>query len=125
MQYRAPELILKMKQFSIGVDIWSIGCIFAELLTGNVLFHGISDFQNLLRMVYYLGKPSIENWKALINCGEIYNVLPDLEYTGFGEIGENNDFIDDADIEFLSKMLRFNPANRLTCKELLLDPYLN
>lgn len=45
--YRAPELLVGDRNYGKAVDVWAIGCIFVELLTGNPLFTGDSDYETL------------------------------------------------------------------------------
>ena len=52
--YRAPEILLGGKQYSTPVDIWSIGCIFAEMMTRKPLFPGDSEIDQLFRIFRYL-----------------------------------------------------------------------
>merc|ERR1711977_504984 len=56
--YRAPELLLGIKEYSTFIDVWSIGCIFGEFLLMNPLFPGKSDMDELNRIFKLLGTPS-------------------------------------------------------------------
>lgn len=55
--YRAPELLLGEKQYGTGVDIWALGCLFIEMLTGVPLFPGDNDIDTLFRIVQSSGSP--------------------------------------------------------------------
>ncbi len=59
--YRAPELLLGTTSYSTAVDIWSAGCIFAEMITGRPLFAG-TETDQLLRVMKVLGTPTEEAW---------------------------------------------------------------
>ena len=52
--YRAPEILLGSQRYSTPVDIWSIGCIFAEMVTKRPLFHGDSEIDQLFRIFRYV-----------------------------------------------------------------------
>ena len=56
--YRPPEILLGNRQYSAAVDIWSAGCIFAEMLEGKPLFAGISQIDQLFQIFSKLGSPS-------------------------------------------------------------------
>lgn len=53
--YRAPELLVGDVQYGVQVDVWAIGCIFAELLSSQPLFPGDTDLDQLYRIMKYIG----------------------------------------------------------------------
>ncbi|URE34580.1 hypothetical protein MUK42_07525 [Musa troglodytarum] len=63
--YRAPEMLLGATHYSTPVDMWSIGCIFAELVTTHALFPGDSELQQLLYIFRLLGTPTEEVWPGV------------------------------------------------------------
>uniref|UniRef100_A0A915ECE4 Protein kinase domain-containing protein n=1 Tax=Ditylenchus dipsaci TaxID=166011 RepID=A0A915ECE4_9BILA len=72
--YRAPEVLLSAPRYSAGVDIWSIGCIFAEMARKKPLFQGDSEIDQLFRIFKILSTPTEEKWKNLSH-------LPDFKST--------------------------------------------
>lgn len=65
--YRAPEILLGGRQYSTGVDMWSVGCIFAEMCTRKPLFPGDSEIDEIFKIFRYVpcpGKPTMSNWRA-------------------------------------------------------------
>lgn len=70
--YRAPELLLGAPLYSTPVDVWSAGCILAELATGQPLFRGDSEIGQLLAIFRLLGTPTEGSWPGV--CG-----LPDWQ----------------------------------------------
>jgi len=58
LRYRPPEMLLGTNKYSFSVDIWSIGCIFAEILTGNPLFTGSTEMDQMLRILESVNTPS-------------------------------------------------------------------
>ncbi|GFZ10569.1 cyclin-dependent kinase B2;1 [Actinidia rufa] len=60
--YRAPEVLLGATHYSTAVDMWSVGCIFAELITKQALFPGDSELQQLLHIFRLLGTPNEQVW---------------------------------------------------------------
>ncbi len=63
--YRSPEILLGAKCYSTPIDIWSIGCILAEMLTGRPFFCGESEFEQLLAIFRVLGTPNMKNWPSI------------------------------------------------------------
>jgi serine/threonine protein kinase len=59
---RSPELLYGAKHYGVGVDMWAIGCILAELLLRAPLFPGENDLQQLDRIFRILGTPDESNW---------------------------------------------------------------
>ena len=56
--YRAPEILLGVRHYSTPVDVWSIGCIFAEMINGKPLFPGDSEIDELFKIFKILGTPN-------------------------------------------------------------------
>lgn len=69
--YRPPEILLGSKHYSTAVDLWSVGCIFAEMLTMKPLFPGESQIDQLFCIFRILGTPTEERWPGV-------STLPDF-----------------------------------------------
>lgn len=68
--YRPPELLLNAANTDCSVDVWSLGCLFAELMLGTPLFKGCSDLDQIRKIVDVLGSPSTTNWPVRsCSCG--------------------------------------------------------
>jgi cyclin-dependent kinase len=113
--YRAPEVLLGASHYSTPVDIWSVGCIFAELSRKSPLFPGDSELQQLLHIFRLLGTPTEEVWPGVSTLRDwhdyphwqpqnISRVVPDLDPQG---------------VNLLSSMLQINPAKRISAKAAL------
>lgn len=76
--YRAPELLLCSKEYSTPIDVWSVGCIFAEFLSMTALFPGKSELDQLNRIFKDLGTPNEKIWEG-------YNELPAVQKMTFTE----------------------------------------
>jgi cyclin-dependent kinase 2 len=63
--YRAPEVLLGQKEYSLGVDIWAIGCIFAELVEKKPLFCGDSEIDQIFKIFQFHGTPTIKDWQNI------------------------------------------------------------
>ena len=80
--YRAPELIFGSKQYDFSVDVWSAGCVIAEMIGGQQLFRGEDPFKQLLEIVKKLGTPS-EIEVAAMNPDYQQKPLPKVIGSGF------------------------------------------
>ncbi|KAM7276256.1 hypothetical protein ACFE04_018122 [Oxalis oulophora] len=121
--YRAPELCGSFfSKYTPAVDIWSIGCIFAELLTGKPLFPGKNVVHQLDLVTDFLGTPSAEciakirNEKAKRYLGSLKQKPP----TPFTERFPD---ADPTALRLLKRLLAFDPSDRPTAEEALADPY--
>ena len=63
--YRAPELIFGSTDYSTMIDVWSQGCVFAELLIGTPIFPGSSGVDQLVEIIKVLGTPTKEELKSM------------------------------------------------------------
>lgn len=118
--YRAPEILLGGKQYSTGVDMWSIGCIFVEMCNRKPLFPGDSEIDQIFRIFRIFGTPTEETWPDV-------NYLPDFKPTFPKWAPKNlNDTVPslDADgINLLEQLLVYDPTSRISAKRALLHPY--
>jgi len=144
--YRPPELIL-LQEYSIAVDMWSIGCIFAELLSMDKesvnsyrdrapLFPGSSCFPlsadndrtykdrlDQLNVIFnILGTPAEED---ISHLGEVRNYLRNLDDKPRVKFSTIFKAAPEDAIDLLDKMLVFNPTKRLSVKEALKHPFLD
>ncbi|XP_071839954.1 uncharacterized protein [Apostichopus japonicus] len=120
--YRAPELLLAIKEYSVKIDMWSVGCIFAEFLTMKPLFPGRSEIDQLNRIFKELGTPSEKIWPG-------YNELPAVKKMSFTEYPYNNlrnrfgTYLTDLGFDLLNRFLTYNPAKRISAEDALKQEY--
>ena len=120
--YRAPELLLGIKEYSTAIDVWSVGCIFGELLGMDAMFPGKSDIDQLNRIFKILGTPSNKIWPG-------YSQLPVVRKTQFAEYPYNhlreiyNNRLSDEGFKLMNRFLTYNPAARIKCNEALEHKY--
>ncbi|KAK6160377.1 hypothetical protein DH2020_003758 [Rehmannia glutinosa] len=117
--YRAPELLLGAKQYSTAIDMWSLGCIMAELLSKEPLFNGKSEVDQLDKIFKILGTPNETIWPGLSKLPGAkvnfvkhkYNLLrkkfPATSFTG-------SPVLSDAGFDLLNKLLTYDPEKRIT-----------
>ena len=123
--YRAPELLLGIKEYSTFIDVWSIGCIFGEFLLMNPLFPGKSDIDELNRIFKLLGTPSERIWPG-------YNELPAVQKMKFVEFPVSQlrnkfsgDILSNKGLNLLKQFLTYDPKQRITCEGALKHPYFD
>lgn len=119
--YRAPELLFGARSYGTGADIWSCGCVFAELLARKPFFQGHNELSQLSLIFAALGTPTPDTWPGL-------EQLP--QFTKFNECAGTPLSVmfaaasPDA-LDLLGKLLTFDPAKRPTAKEALEHPYFS
>jgi len=122
--YRAPEVILSESEYSKPIDIWSVGCILAEIMGKTVLFPGEDYLDQIKRIVAILGTPTEEDMNCIANdlAKQYVRKLPITPKKSWESLfPKSNPVL----IDLLSKMVVFNPAKRLTVKECLEHPYFD
>ena len=121
--YRAPEIVLGSNKYSKAVDVWSVGCILAELINGKALFPGKSTLNQVELILEVLGKPSESDLQGL-NLESTMNIIKNIKLRS-NKTFENYFKTDDKlALDFLKKSLTFNHKNRLTIEEALEHPFL-
>ena len=121
--YRAPEIMLNWMHYNQTVDIWSVGCIMAELLTSKTLFPGTDHIDQLTKILQLVGKPD-RAFLSKISSDTARNYvaqMPEYKKKPFKEIftGANEQAID-----LLDQMLRLDADARITAEAALDHPYL-
>ncbi|KAI0923852.1 cyclin-dependent serine/threonine protein kinase [Taiwanofungus camphoratus] len=117
--YRPPELLFGCRYYSTAVDIWSVGCIFAELMLRTPYLPGESDMDQLKTIFRALGTPTEEDWPG-------HTKLPD--YVPLGQFPRTplRELFTAASadcLNLLSKCLIYEPRRRVSAKDALNHPY--
>uniref|UniRef100_A0A8C3E716 Mitogen-activated protein kinase 15 n=1 Tax=Corvus moneduloides TaxID=1196302 RepID=A0A8C3E716_CORMO len=120
--YRAPEILLASRNYTKGVDMWSIGCILGEMLLGKPLFPGTSTMNQIEQILRVIPAPSPEDILAL-QSDSYHCFLTSRQRVAFEEIFPSSTPLPALDL--LKKLLVFNPDKRLTAEEALRHPYVN
>ncbi|KAJ2847933.1 MAPK protein hog1 [Coemansia brasiliensis] len=121
--YRAPEIMLTWQKYDVAVDIWSTGCIFAEMFEGTALFPGKDHVDQFSIITELLGTPPDDVIQTIgsENTLRFVQTLPRREPVPFSKRFPN---IDPLAVDLLEKMLVFDPRKRITAAEALAHPYL-
>ncbi|XP_005407520.1 PREDICTED: cyclin-dependent kinase 3 isoform X2 [Chinchilla lanigera] len=120
--YRAPEILLGTKFYSTAVDIWSIGCIFAEMVTRKALFPGDSEIDQLFRIFRTLGTPSEDTWPGVTQLPDYKGTFPKWTRKGLEEIVPN---LESEGKDLLMQLLQYDPSQRISAKAALAHPYFS
>jgi len=121
MWYRAPELLLGEKMYCTGVDIWSLGCVMAEMLMKRALFPGDSEIDQLYKIFKILGTPNEDSWRGVTLLPDYKPAFPRWTAQNLQDIIR---FHCSEEEQLLQCMLVYDPAKRKTAKELLKCVYL-
>ncbi|GAA5822682.1 hypothetical protein JCM10212_000214 [Sporobolomyces blumeae] len=119
--YRAPELIFGSTSYDYSIDMWSVGCIFGELLAGSVFFPGSSGIDQLVEIIKVLGTPTREEVK-MMNPTYLRQSFPQIIPTSFAKILPRASL---EAISLLAKLLTFSPSSRLTASEALAHSFFD
>jgi len=118
--YRAPEILLGGKLYSTPVDMWSIGCIFAEMATHVPLFPGDSEIDQLFQIFRALGTPNETTWPGVSSFKDYKSTFP--QWPG-GPLTRLLPDMDQLGLDLLSKMLIYEPNKRISAREAMRHPY--
>jgi len=120
--YRAPEILLGQAQYSTPIDMWSIGCIFAELVTGQALFPADSEIDQLYKIFQVLGTPNDKTWAGVSSLPYYRQTFPCWSGNKLKDVPGLN-ALDSNGLDLLSKMLTYEPSKRISAKAALEHPY--
>lgn len=123
--YRAPEIMLACQDYTKAIDVWSVGCIFAELLRRKALFPG-DDYIAQLRLICdKLGRPSESDLEFVSSerAKKFMLSLPEAPAQVFDDLFPEHRGETQA-IDLVRKMLAFKPSERITIEEALAHPFM-
>ena len=121
--YRAPEILLGSNKYTEGADMWSMGCILAELLMGKPVFPGTSTLNQLDRVMQVTGRPTPEDVES-IHSPLASTMLESLPKTKEKNIRSMFPTASDEALDLIRNLLQFNPSKRLTAVQALAHPYV-
>lgn len=121
--YRAPDVLLGSRKYSTPVDIWSIGCIFAEMVNGTPLFKGTSEETQLDTIFRHLGTPNETTYPGISELPDWRNNFP--VYPTPANFKHLVPKLDNQGEDLLRRMLTYNPAGRITAPDARSHPFFD
>lgn len=136
--YRAPELLLGARHYTKAIDIWAIGCIFAELLTSEPIFHCRQEDiktsnpyhqDQLDRIFNVMGFPQEKDWEDIRKMPEHPTLLKHFKHTNYSNcslvkyMDRHKIKPDSKAFQLLQKLLLMDPNKRITSEQAMQDPY--
>uniref|UniRef100_A0A3P8WUZ8 Mitogen-activated protein kinase n=1 Tax=Cynoglossus semilaevis TaxID=244447 RepID=A0A3P8WUZ8_CYNSE len=121
--YRAPELLLSLNHYSLAIDLWSVGCIFAEMLGRKQLFPGKHYVHQLQLILSVLGTPP-ESIIDAIRADRVRSYVHSLPSRSAVPLAQLYPQAEAEALDLLGAMLRFDPRERISVTQALEHPYL-
>lgn len=121
--YRAPELLLSLNHYSLAIDLWSVGCIFAEMLGRKQLFPGKHYVHQLQLILSVLGTPP-EGLISTIRADRVRSYVQSLPSRSAVPFAKLYPQTEPEALDLLGAMLRFDPRERISVTQALEHPYL-
>eukprot|EP00747_Dinoflagellata_sp_TGD_P186983 gnl/TRDRNA2_/TRDRNA2_44405_c0_seq1.p1 gnl/TRDRNA2_/TRDRNA2_44405_c0~~gnl/TRDRNA2_/TRDRNA2_44405_c0_seq1.p1 ORF type:complete len:493 (-),score=99.51 gnl/TRDRNA2_/TRDRNA2_44405_c0_seq1:174-1652(-) len=122
--YRAPEILLGSTSYTKGVDVWSVGCILGELISGKPIFPGTSTMNQLDRVMEVTGRPTPEDIEA-IKSPFAATMLESLPVSRSRPLNEMFPSATVEALDLIRQCLQFNPNKRTSAKGLLRHAYVD
>lgn len=120
--YRAPEILLGQQRYSTPVDIWSAGCIFAEMVSKSPLFPGDSEIDQIFRIFRTLGTPNESTWPGVTKLPEYQSSFPQHTRQPFAKLFPN---LEPEGVDLMESMLQYEPEKRISATSALNHPYFD
>ncbi|KAI8885581.1 protein serine/threonine kinase [Backusella circina FSU 941] len=120
--YRAPDVLMGSRQYSTSIDLWSTGCIFAEMASGRPIFPGSSTSDQLQKIFKVLGTPTEEIWPKMAQFPEYkrdFEIFPKISLETIVPK------LDSLGIDLLKRLLEYPPEKRITANDALQHPYFD
>ena len=114
--YRAPDVLLGSRTYNTSIDIWSAGCIMAEMYTGRPLFPGTTNEDQLQKIFRLMGTPSERSWPGISQFPEY---KPNFHIYATQDLRMILPQVDQMGLDLLSRMLQLRPEMRISAVDAL------
>lgn len=123
--YRAPDVLMGSRTYSTSIDIWSCGCIFAEMISGVPIFRGRDNQDQLLHIMRIIGTPDERTLRKIATEGGTESQNAGKQYPRYPKIPFQQVLpkASPQAIDLLERLLQFDPSKRITAAEALSHPY--
>jgi len=122
--YRAPEILLGQKEYALPVDIWSVGCVFAELVNQTVAFPGDSEIGQIFQIFSYFGTPTESDWPGVSKLPYYKDTFPKFRAKKPEDYFPN--FKNDPDaLDLFNRLIALDPKERITAIDALNHKYFD
>ncbi|KAJ5164790.1 Sirtuin family [Penicillium coprophilum] len=120
--YRAPDVLLGSRTYNTSIDIWSAGCIMAEMYTGRPLFPGTTNEDQLVKIFRLMGTPSERTWPGISQLPEYKS---DFQVYATQDLSLIIPQMDAIGMDLLNRMLQLRPEMRISANEALQHPWFH
>jgi len=121
--YRAPELIFGAADYNNAIDVWSSGCVMAEMMLGEPIFAGESGIDQLVEIIKVLGTPSREEIRAMNRDYQDYKQFPSIKPHPWTKVFPP--LTPPLALDVLARMLVYTPTQRYRPLEVCAHPYFD
>lgn len=123
--YRSPDILMGSSRYSTPVDIWSVGCIFAEMTNGRPLIAGTSEVDQLDRIFCLLGTPTVSEYPGIVHLPKYIPDFSPQYQPPRNDIGTLVPNLDAIGIDLLSRMLMYDPGRRISAEDALVHDFFD
>lgn len=120
--YRAPDVLMGSRNYSTSIDMWSAGCILAEMFIGRPLFPGGSNEDQLMKIFRIMGTPNERTWPGV---SQLPNYRPNFNTFIPQDLRSIIPNIDPLALNLLTSLLQMKPENRISAAQALQHPWFN
>eukprot|EP00927_Polykrikos_kofoidii_P056886 TRINITY_DN50978_c0_g1_i1.p1 TRINITY_DN50978_c0_g1~~TRINITY_DN50978_c0_g1_i1.p1 ORF type:complete len:361 (+),score=43.58 TRINITY_DN50978_c0_g1_i1:123-1205(+) len=123
--YRAPEILLGQQKYATPTDVWSLGCILAEMALARAILYGSSEIEMIFKIFQLLGTPDETVWPGVSKLRHFKTRFPQWRRQGLDQLLVRNSAVGDDGVAVIRECLTYDPVARPSCQALLNFPFFN